>query len=209
MGWLEYLGFKKGEKDECNIYEELKIQDNFQLIKDVCNQVFSLFHDSSFLVLFPRMDFKGLGYVPQLFFIHPKKDLLISNITATTTDKPVINYFHRNAQFASYNVISHPQVITLNKGILTSIPSMLLGFLKKSIFFSYILTFESNLVKEQLKERVMAGVPFSIYSPSIGLHELAVITSLNTNATPYIDEVEVSCSIKIIKTFNIIQRGRC
>lgn len=209
MGWLEYLGFRKGDKKECTIYEELKLQDNFQLIKDVCNQVFSLFHDSSFLVLFPRMDFKGLGYVPQLFFIHPKRDLLISSISVTTTDKPTINYLHRNAKYASYNIISQPQVITLNKAILTSVPSMLLSYLKRSIFFNYVLTFESNLIKEQLKERVMAGVPFTIYSPSIGFHELAVITSLNTNSTPYIDEVEISCSLKIIKTFNIIEKGRC
>ncbi|MCS2182394.1 DUF792 family protein, partial [Borreliella burgdorferi] len=42
---------------------------------------------------------------------------------------------------------------------------------------------------------------FSIYSPTFGLKELAVITSLSFKDTPFIDEVEVSLSIEIVKTF--------
>lgn len=198
-------------KTDCNFWQKFVsfTNQNFQLIKDICNQLASLGSDSSFIVLFPRMDFKGLGFIPQLFFIHPKHDLVISNITANTSDKPVLDIWNRNAKYASYNVITQPQTISLNNGILTSIPSLAISYLKRINLFQQALTFEANLIKEQLKERVLSGVYFSIYSPSFGLHELSVITSLTTNNTPYIDEVEISLQIKIVKSFNIKDRSSC
>lgn len=38
-----------------------------RLIEDVVNQISSLASISNFVLLFPRLDFKGLGYIPQLF----------------------------------------------------------------------------------------------------------------------------------------------
>ncbi|WP_187983572.1 DUF792 family protein, partial [Borreliella bavariensis] len=48
----------------------------FQIIKDVATQIFALFGADNFLALFPRPDFRGFGYVPQLFFIKPKTQLI-------------------------------------------------------------------------------------------------------------------------------------
>ncbi len=39
----------------------------FQIVRDVTTQIFALFGADNFLVLFPRPDFRGFGYVPQLF----------------------------------------------------------------------------------------------------------------------------------------------
>ncbi len=47
----------------------------FQIVKDVTTQIFALFGADNFLVLFPRPDLRGFGYVPQLFFIKPKTNL--------------------------------------------------------------------------------------------------------------------------------------
>ncbi|WP_241766215.1 DUF792 family protein [Borrelia crocidurae] len=167
------------------------------------NQVFSLAPNSSFMVLFPRLDLRGFGYVPQIFYIHPKHDVLISSISANTTDKAVINQYDRKSTYTSYNVISEPQTLSINRAILTSMAKIMVEPLKKTVFGNTVLEFDSNLAKAQLKERVSSGVYFNIYSPSIGFHETAVITSLITNDSPYIDEVEVSLTIKILKTFNI------
>ncbi|WP_418457479.1 DUF792 family protein [Borreliella andersonii] len=64
-----------------------------------------------------------------------------------------------------------------------------------------MLRFDAHLVKEQLANRMQAQVPFSVYSPTFGLKELAIITSLSFKDTPWIDEVEVSLSMEIVKTF--------
>ncbi len=47
----------------------------FQIVRDVTTQIFALFGADNFLVLFPRPDFRGFGYVPQLFFINQKMNL--------------------------------------------------------------------------------------------------------------------------------------
>ncbi|WP_210374493.1 DUF792 family protein, partial [Borreliella garinii] len=44
----------------------------FQIVKDVTIQTFALFGADNFLLLFPRPDLRGFGYVPQLFFVKPK-----------------------------------------------------------------------------------------------------------------------------------------
>ncbi len=51
-------------------------QEISQIIRDVITQIFALFGADNFLVLFPRMDLKGFGYIPQLFFIKPKNELI-------------------------------------------------------------------------------------------------------------------------------------
>ncbi len=92
--------------------------------------------------------------------------------------------------------------ILLNGGILTSLYKDMLSLLKMTVFGNTtMLRFDAHLAKEQLANRLQAQVPFSIYSPTFGLKELAVITSLSFKDTPFIDEVEVSLSIEIVKTF--------
>ncbi|WP_038364104.1 DUF792 family protein, partial [Borrelia persica] len=49
------------------------------ILKETFNQISSLFMDYNFLALMPRMDFKGLGYVPQIFCILPKSELISMN----------------------------------------------------------------------------------------------------------------------------------
>ncbi len=52
--------------------EKISSAEIFQIAKDVTIQIFSLFGADNFLVLFPRPDLRGFGYVPQLFFVKPK-----------------------------------------------------------------------------------------------------------------------------------------
>nr|WKT13991.1 DUF792 family protein [Borrelia sp. BU AG58] len=48
------------------------------LIKEIVNQILSLSSASNFIALFPRPDFKGLAYLPQVFLYFQKKRLLRS-----------------------------------------------------------------------------------------------------------------------------------
>ncbi len=147
------------------------------------------------------MDLKGFGYIPQLFFIKPKNELITRTYNTSCSKRPVINYYDRKAEYVSYNPVMTGEHISLNGGILTSLYKDMLSLLKMTVFGNTMLRFDAHLAKEQLANRLQAQVPFSIYSPTFGLKELAVITSLSFKDTPFIDEVEVSLSIEIVKTF--------
>ncbi len=56
--------------------EKISSAEIFQIVKDVTIQIFALFGADNFLVLFSRPDLKGFGYVPQLFFVKPKNQLI-------------------------------------------------------------------------------------------------------------------------------------
>ncbi|WP_418905259.1 DUF792 family protein (plasmid) [Borreliella finlandensis] len=173
----------------------------FQLVKDVTTQIFSLFGADNFLVLFPRLDLRGFGYLPQLFFIKPKTELITRTYNTSCSKRPIINYYNRKAEYVSYNPVMTGEHISLNGGVLTSLYKEMLSPLKMTAFGNSMLRFDAHLVKEQLANRLQAQVPFSVYSPTFGLKELAIITSLSFKDTPWIDEVEVSLSIEIVKTF--------
>ncbi|WP_373589070.1 DUF792 family protein [Borreliella afzelii] len=187
---------KKKEKAGGMSHEEI-----FQIIKDVATQIFALFRADNFLALFPRPDFRGFGYVPQLFFIKPKTELITRTYNTSCSKRPVINYYDRKAEYVSYNPVMTGENISLSGGVLTSLYKEMLSPLKMTVFGNSLLRFDAHLAKEQLANRLQAQVPFTIYSPTFGLKELAIITSLTFKDTPFIDEVEVSLSIEVIKTF--------
>ncbi len=192
---------KKKIEEKINDIEKKEIREISQIIRDVITQIFALFGADNFLVLFPRMDLKGFGYIPQLFFIKPKNELITRTYNTSCSKRPVINYYDRKAEYVSYNPVMTGEHISLNGGILTSLYKDMISLLKMTVFGNTMLRFDAHLVKEQLANRIQAQVPFSIYSPTFGLKELAVITSLSFKDTPFIDEVEVSLSIEIVKTF--------
>ncbi|WP_434757176.1 DUF792 family protein (plasmid) [Borrelia puertoricensis] len=173
----------------------------FQIIKDTVTQIFALFSTDNFIVLFPRPDLKGLGYLPQLFFIKPKFELITRTYNTTCSKRPVINYYLRKAEYVSYNPVLTGEVIALNGGVLTSLYKNMLAPLKLTPFGNSLLEFDSNLVKEQLAGRLQAQVPFTAYSPTFGIKELVVITSLTFKDVPFIDEVELNLNMEVIKTF--------
>ncbi|AJY73159.1 hypothetical protein BAFK78_N016 (plasmid) [Borreliella afzelii K78] len=187
---------KENKKEEGMSSEEI-----FQIIKDVATQIFALFGADNFLALFPRPDFRGFGYVPQLFFIKPKTELISRTYNTSCSKRPVINYYDRKAEYVSYNPVMTGENISLSGGVLTSLYKEMLSPLKMTVFGNSLLRFDAHLAKEQLANRLQAQVPFSVYSPTFGLKELAIITNLTFKDTPFIDEVEVSLSIEVIKTF--------
>ncbi|WP_371306694.1 DUF792 family protein, partial [Borreliella garinii] len=189
------------DNGEKNKEREMSHAEIFQIIKDVATQIFALFGADNFLALFPRPDFRGFGYVPQLFFIKPKAQLITRTYNTSCSKRPVINYYDRKAEYVSYNPVMTGEHISLNGGVLTSLYKEMLSPLKNTVFGNSLLRFDSHLVKEQLANRLQAQVPFTIYSPTFGLKELAIITSLTFTDTPFIDEVEVSLSIEVVKTF--------
>ncbi|ACL34540.1 DUF792 family protein [Borreliella garinii] len=191
------------DNGEKNKEREMSHAEIFQIIKDVATQIFALFGADNFLALFPRPDFRGFGYVPQLFFIKPKAQLITRTYNTSCSKRPVINYYDRKAEYVSYNPVMTGEHISLNGGVLTSLYKEMLSPLKNTVFGNSLLRFDSHLVKEQLANRLQAQVPFTIYSPTFGLKELAIITSLTFTDTPFIDEVEVSLSIEVVKTFTL------
>ncbi len=56
--------------------EKISSAEIFQIVKDVTIQIFALFGADNFLLLFPRPDLRGFDYVPQLFFVKPKNQLI-------------------------------------------------------------------------------------------------------------------------------------
>ncbi|MCD2309315.1 hypothetical protein CV667_05115 [Borreliella burgdorferi] len=174
-----------------------------QIVKDVTTQIFALFGADNFLVLFPRPDFRGFGYIPQLFFIKPKNELITRTYTTTYSKRPVINYYNRKSEHVSYNPTMIGENISLSGGVLTSLYKEMLSMLKMTPFGNSMLRFDVHFAKEQLANRLQAQVPFSVYSPTFGLKELAIITSLTFKDTPFIDEIEVSLSMEIVKTFTL------
>ncbi|WP_419261234.1 DUF792 family protein, partial [Borreliella afzelii] len=91
--------------DNCENKKEtgMTSEEIFQIIKDVATQIFALFGADNFLALFPRPDFRGFGYVPQLFFIKPKTELISRTYNTSCSKRPVINYYDRKAEYVSYN----------------------------------------------------------------------------------------------------------
>lgn len=174
-----------------------------QIVKDVTTQIFALFGVDNFLVLFPRPDFRGFGYIPQLFFIKPKNELITRTYTTTYSKRPVINYYNRKSEHVSYNPTMIGENISLSGAVLTSLYKEMLSMLKMTPFGNSMLRFDVHFAKEQLANRLQAQVPFSVYSPTFGLKELAIITNLTFKDTPFIDEIEVSLSMEIVKTFTL------
>ncbi|ACJ73298.1 conserved hypothetical protein (plasmid) [Borreliella afzelii ACA-1] len=194
---------KNKNNDNCENKKEgeMSCAEIIQIIRDVITQIFALYGAENFLVLFPRLDLKGFGYVPQLFFIKSKTELISRTYNTSCSKRPVINYYDRKAEYVSYNPVMTGEHISLSGGVLTSLYKEMLSPLKMTVFGNSLLRFDAHLVKEQLANRLQAQVPFTIYSPTFGLKELAIITSLTFKDTPFIDEVEVSLSIEVIKTF--------
>ncbi|WP_210369650.1 DUF792 family protein, partial [Borreliella garinii] len=177
--------------------EKISSAEIFQIVKDVTIQIFAIFGADNFLLLFPRPDLSGFGYVPQLFFVKPKNQLISRTYNTSCSKRPVINFCNRKAEYVSYNPLMTDENISLSDRVLTSLYKEMLSPLKMTVFGNSLIRFDANLVKEQLANRLQAQVPFSIYSPTFGLKELAIITSLTFTDTPFIDEVEVNLSIEI------------
>ncbi|WP_215539017.1 DUF792 family protein, partial [Borreliella bavariensis] len=81
------------DNGEKNKEKEMSHAEIFQIIKDVATQIFALFGADNFLALFPLPDFRGFGYVPQLFFIKPKTQLITRTYNTSCSKRPVINYY--------------------------------------------------------------------------------------------------------------------
>ncbi|WKC74828.1 DUF792 family protein (plasmid) [Borreliella yangtzensis] len=176
-----------------------------RLIEDVVNQISSLASISNFVLLFPRLDFKGLGYIPQLFFIFIKNDLIEENLSSISSDRAVIDFTNTKSEYVNFNITTRPEIISINKGILSSIyDKTLLRVLKETPFMNSALEFNSNFIKMQFRQRFNLGVYYSMYSPSVGFHEVVSINSLKLKDTVYLEEVEVSLQLKICKTFSIL-----
>ncbi|QFP42462.1 DUF792 family protein (plasmid) [Borrelia miyamotoi] len=173
------------------------------LIRDILSQITSVLSSHNFILLFPRPDLKGMGYLPQLFFIQPKNELITRTYNTTCSKRPVINYYSRKAEYVSYNPILTGEFISLPKGILTSPYKEMINLLKSTPFGNALLAFDGNLAKEQLASRLQAQVLFTAYSPTFGIKDLVVINSITLKDTPYIDEIEVSFNMEIIKTFTL------
>ncbi|WP_038358929.1 DUF792 family protein [Borrelia hispanica] len=171
------------------------------LIKEIVTQTLSLFVHDNFIVLFPRLDFKGLGYIPQLFFIKPKNELISITYNTSCSKRPIVNYYTRKAGYVSYNPILNSEIISLNSGVLTSFYKEIIEDMQASIFGSAILQYDSHLVKTQLNNRIEAGVPFTAFSPAFGIKEVVTLTSITLKDTPNIDEVEISLTMEVAKTF--------
>ncbi|WLN25702.1 DUF792 family protein (plasmid) [Borreliella valaisiana] len=176
-----------------------------RLIEDIVNQISSLASISNFVLLFPRLDFKGLEYIPQLFFIFVKNDLIEENLSSISSDRAVIDFTNTKSEYVNFNITTRPEIVTINKGILSSIyDKTLLSVLKETPFMNSALEFNSNFIKMQFRQRFNLGVYYSMYSPSVGFHEVVSINSLKLKDTVYLEEVEVSLQVKICKTFNIL-----
>ncbi|WP_434757558.1 DUF792 family protein (plasmid) [Borrelia puertoricensis] len=173
------------------------------ILKETFNEISTVFMAYNFLSLCPRMDFKGLGYVPQGFFILPKSELISTTYTTTCSKRPVIDYYTRKAEYVSYNPTFTGEVITLNNAVLTSAYKELLNFSTNTAFGKLIFPYTSNLAKQQLVNRVEESVPFSLYSPTLGFRSIVAITSLTLKDTVYLDEVEISLTLEVLKTFNL------
>ncbi len=129
---------------------EMSCEEIRQLIKDISTQLFALFRTDNFLLLYPRPDLKGLGYVPQLFFIKPKTQLISRTYNTNCSKRPVINYYNRKAEYVSYNPIMVGEHISLSGRVLTYMYKHMFLIFKTTIFGNCLLYFDSHLVKEQL-----------------------------------------------------------
>lgn len=85
--------------------EKISSAEIFQIVKYVTIQIFALFGADNFLVLFSIPDLRGFGYVPQLFFVKPKNQLISRTYNTRCSKKPVINHYDRKAEYISYNPV--------------------------------------------------------------------------------------------------------
>ncbi|WP_024654544.1 DUF792 family protein [Borrelia hispanica] len=171
------------------------------ILKETFNQLSSVFMTQNFLILCPRMDFKGQGYVPQGFFIQAKSELINMKYNTTCSKRPIIDYYTRKSTHVSYNPTFNDEIITLNNARLVSGYSELLKWSFNVPFGKSIFPHTSNLAKQHITNRVKESVPFSVYSPSFGFIEIVAITSLDLKDTVYLDEVEISVTLEVLKTF--------
>ncbi|WP_445436392.1 DUF792 family protein [Candidatus Borreliella tachyglossi] len=177
------------------------IEENSKLIMEISNQVLTLLGGGSWIALYPRLDFYGLGFIPQLFFITPVYEYIEVSTGQEGSTYPIINPVTRNLQNASYNIYGKPYTITLNNGNLTSFYEKLIfkEALKRLPLFNKIFRETKSLVKKQLEERVKAGVPFSFYSPTVGYINYTKIPRLVTRPTEFEDTYSISITVEEIE----------
>ncbi|AYE37010.1 hypothetical protein DB313_05785 (plasmid) [Borrelia turcica IST7] len=178
------------------------IKANSKLILEICNQIILLFgRGSNWMALYPRLDFYGLGFIPQLFLISATNEYMEISTGQDGSSYPVINPVTRNLQNASYNIYGKPYTITLNEGILTSFYEKIIfdESLKRIPALNAILRETKSLVRKQLEERVKAGVPFSFFSPLTGYIPYTKIPRLVSRPTEYEGTYNVSISIEEIE----------
>ncbi|UPA17007.1 DUF792 family protein (plasmid) [Borrelia coriaceae] len=200
MGVKELTEKVEGEKERVQTAEDVTA-----LIKKVVDHVLSLSNSSNFIALFPRPDFKGLVYVPQVFFVFPKLGAIEENLSSISSQRAVINLSTRNSEFVSYNVTANPTMITISNAVLSSIyDKKLAENLKTTPFANSALEFDSNFIKMQFREKFKSGIYYTVYGPSIGFHETAIINSLKIKGTSFVDEIDISLQIKLVKTFNFL-----
>ncbi|WP_024653719.1 DUF792 family protein [Borrelia persica] len=173
------------------------------MILEVVNNTFSLAVSPNFIVLFPRPDFKGSVYVPQLFVILPKSKPPEESFSNISNEQAAVNVDSAQGEFFNYNVSSNPEIINISNGILSSVYDKgLVELLKKTSFANSVLEFDTNFVKLHFREKFKMGAYYSVYGPLLGFHEVAIINSLKFMDTAFIEEINVSLRIKILKTFN-------
>ncbi|WP_210753475.1 DUF792 family protein, partial [Borreliella valaisiana] len=71
------------------------------------------------------------------------------------------------------NITSRPEIVIINKGTLSSIyDKTLIRALKETPFMNSVLEFNSNFIKMQFRQRFNLGIYYSMYSSSVGFHEV-------------------------------------
>ncbi|QMU99797.1 DUF792 family protein (plasmid) [Borrelia sp. A-FGy1] len=178
------------------------IKANSRLILEICNQIIVLFGSgSNWMALYPRLDFLGLGFIPQLFLISATNEYIEISTGQDGATYPVINPVTRNLQNASYNIYGKPYTITLNEGILTSFYEKIIfdEALKRIPAFNAVFRETKTLVRKQLEERVKAGVPFSFFSPLTGYIGYTKIPRLVSRPTEYEGTYNISITIEEIE----------
>ncbi|WKC58460.1 DUF792 family protein [Borrelia sp. P9F1] len=177
------------------------IKANSKIILEICNQIILLFgRGSNWMALYPRLDFYGLGFIPQLFLISATNEYMEISTGQDGASYPIINPLTRNLQNASYNIYGKPYTISLNDGILTSFYEKIIfdETLKRIPALNAVFRETKSLVRKQLEERVKAGVPFSFFSPLTGYIAYTKIPRLVTRPTEFEGTYNVSISIEEI-----------
>ncbi|WP_210372721.1 DUF792 family protein, partial [Borreliella garinii] len=84
----------------------------------------------------------------QLFFIFVKHDLIEENLSSISSDRAVIDFTNTKSEYVNFNITTRPEIVTINKGILSSIyDKTLLSVLKETPFMNSALEFNSNFIK--------------------------------------------------------------
>ncbi|WLN24545.1 DUF792 family protein (plasmid) [Borreliella bavariensis] len=153
---------------------------------------------------FQGLILKDLGTFSNCFFIFIKHDLIEENLSSISSDRAVIDFINTKSEYVNFNIAPRPEIVIINKGILSSIyDKTLIRALKETPFMNSVLEFNSNFIKMQFRQRFNSGIYYSMYSPSVGFHGVVSINLLKLKDTVYLEEVEVSLQVKICKMFNI------